>query len=392
MMRLHAKLPSREQRDPFIARLTTDPLLPKALRSTEALVLDVDRPIDKAGYQAVFVRDGTGADSDNFALPPELRYLGSGDVVRVNPRTAEIHVLYRRSSPHNSLLVTERCNSKCLMCSQPPRAVDDGYIVEDLLKAIPLMSPETEVIGFTGGEPTLLHDGFIALLNCAKSYLPDTAVHVLTNGRLLSYLAYAQKVAVVQHPQLMLCIPLYSDVDSLHDFVVQARGAFEQTVRGILNLGRVGIAVEIRVVIHQQTYARLPQLAEFIARNLPFVSHVALMGLEMTGFTRANLEALWIDPVDYQRELSEAMATLHWAGLHTSIYNHQLCLLPSELWGFARKSISDWKNIYMPECEGCTVNEQCGGFFASAEHRHSDYIQPVGTSGEVVSLNSFHLS
>jgi len=120
--------------DPFIARLTTDDRLPRALRSTEALLLEVDRPTEVTGFQAVLVKSPAGACSESIVLPPELHYLRSGDVVRVNPKKGEIHVLYRRSSPHNSLLVTERCNSKCLMCSQPPRAIDDGYIVDDLLK------------------------------------------------------------------------------------------------------------------------------------------------------------------------------------------------------------------------------------------------------------------
>ena len=55
-----------------------------------------------------------------------------------------------------------------------------------------------------------------------------------------------------------------------------------------MNLKRLGQKVEIRVVLHKQTYRRLPQLAEFLTRNLLFVNHVALMGLEITGFTRAN--------------------------------------------------------------------------------------------------------
>ena len=40
----------------------------------------------------------------------------------------------------------------------------------------------------------------------------------------------------------------------------------------------------------------LGDIADFIVRNLPFVERVALMGLEITGLTRANLEELWIDP------------------------------------------------------------------------------------------------
>lgn len=41
------------------------------------------------------------------------------------------------------------------------------------------------------------------------------------------------------------------------------------------------------------------------------------------------------------------------------------------------KSISHWKNVYLPECSGCAVREQCGGFFQSATKRHSTGIRPV---------------
>ena len=177
----------------------------------------------------------------------------------------------------------------------------------------------------------------------------------------------------------MVGIPIYSDVSTIHDYVVQSDGAFDETIRGILNLKRFGQKVEIRVVVHRQTYARLPQLAEFLVRNLTFVDHVALMGLEITGFTRANLECLWIDPADYQTELYRAVSFLADGRMNVSIYNHQLCVLDKRLWPYARKSISDWKNEYMPECEGCGIREQCGGFFASAKIRHSDHIRPISS-------------
>ena len=99
-------------------------------------------------------------------------------------------------------------------------------------------------------------------------------------------------------------------------------------------------ASEIRVVLHQQTIPRLPHLARFLARNLPFVDHVALMGLEMMGHVKANLEALWIDPADYQQQLRQAVEILDVSGMNVRIYNHQLCVLDRALWPFAVKSIS----------------------------------------------------
>jgi hypothetical protein len=100
------------------------------------------------------------------------------------------------------------------------------------------------------------------------------------------------------------------------------------------------------------------------------------MGIELYGFVNKNLEELWIDPHDYQAELYEATETLFTSGMNVSIYNHQLCVLDRRLWPFARKSISDWKNIYLTECAACRLREDCGGLFQSASKRHSAYIKP----------------
>lgn len=332
---------------------------------------------DAEGFGARVARSGPGAPAVPI-LPPTLHYLSDGDVIRVVPSLGEISVLYRRSSPHNTMFLTENCNSNCVMCSQPPKAADDRHLADVWLRAIPLMSPETRELGITGGEPTLLGDRFLELLRTCKLHLPKTALHVLSNGRLFNYLSLAREVAAVGHPDLMLGIPLYSDLAARHDFVVQAENAFDQTIRGVVNLKRCGMRVEIRVVLHRETVARLPKLARFLARNLPFVDHVALMGLEMMGHTRANLEALWVDPAMYQAELRATVTELQRARLSVSIYNHQLCVLDRSLWPLARRSISDWKNEYVPACASCGVREQCGGFFESSVRlRYSSSISPV---------------
>ena len=134
---------------------------------------------------------------------------------------------------------------------------------------------------------------------------------------------------------------------------------------------------EIRVVLHRQTVPRLPQLARFLARNFPYASQVALMGLEPTGHVKANLDALWVDPAHYRAELAAAVGELDDAGIRVRIYNHQLCTLAPGLWPFAVRSISDWKNEYLPVCGGCSVRATCGGFFASAALRRSELIRPV---------------
>ena len=337
---------------------------------------------DPALFQEVRVIlvSGSGSLSAGMVrIPRDLMYLQPGDIVRLDPSRREIHVLFRSTSSHNILFLTERCNSRCLMCSQPPRDVHDDYLADDVLQMIPWISKNTSELGITGGEPTLLFAKLIQILQVAKQHLPATSLHLLSNGRLFCFLHFAERMVAVRHPDLMIGVPLYADTASAHDYVVQAAGAFDQTVLGLLNLGRVGLRVEIRMVIHRETYCRLPQFARFVARNFPFVAQVVFMGLELAGFARANLNALWIDPADYQAELELAVDELAAAGLTVGIFNHPLCLLRPTLRAYACRSISDWKNVYRPECTACAAKDACCGFFASATRRHSDHVHSLAS-------------
>jgi MoaA/NifB/PqqE/SkfB family radical SAM enzyme len=51
----------------------------------------------------------------------------------------------------------------------------------------------------------------------------------------------------------MAGVPIYSAVDHVHDYVVQAQGAFNETVLGVLKLKDQGQRVEVRVVLHAVT-------------------------------------------------------------------------------------------------------------------------------------------
>lgn len=365
--------------EPFVARLTEDSAISPVERRRSALLTSrtADAP---PGFRAYFYQDeGQPAHRDAFLLAPDLAYLVPGDVVRVDPVRRRLRTLYRRHSPSNSLLVTERCDNFCVMCSQPPKEADDSWLVDELLEAIPLFSPDTSSLGITGGEPALLGDRLFQLLAALRDHLPRTALHLLSNGRAFADAEFSRKFAALDHQDLLVAIPLYSDIAQEHDFVVQARGAYDETIRGILNLKRLGVRVEIRVVIHSQTVARLPELATFIARNLTFVDHVALMGLELMGFAKTNLDALWTDPIDYKDTLEAAVRILNRARVPLSVYNHQLCVVTPFVRHFACKSISDWKNMYAPECSDCAKRDDCGGFFASSALRKSRGIHAMIT-------------
>jgi len=365
-----------------LAKVSTSRNLPEVLRREMAyLVSDNQIPQGYAHYLLVekhrYLVDALPLNSDFSILPDDYSYIGDGDVIRLSADRQSIRVLFRVSSPHNSILVTEQCNHYCLMCSQPPKAADDSWILDEIESLIPLIPKNTRELVFTGGEPTTNRERFLNIISLTKSYLPRTAIHILSNGRSFKDPAFAERYAQIELPDAMIGIPVYSDDPTLHDYIVQAQGAFDETIQGILNLKRLGQKVEIRVVIHKLSIQRLPELCEFIARNLLFVDHVALMGLEMMGFTRANLDELWIDPFEYKDTLSKSVGILAKYGMHISVYNHQLCLVNSDIYPYYRKSISDWKNEYATECEVCTRKSDCGGFFSSGiKHGYSKSLIP----------------
>jgi His-Xaa-Ser system radical SAM maturase HxsC len=264
----------------------------------------------------------------------------------------------------------------CLMCSQPPRDVNDGWILDEITAALPLIDPETRSLGFTGGEPLLDWRGFISLLQDCRERLPNTAIHVLSNGRAFADSKVVAAWAGVHHPNLTVGIPIYSVVDHVHDYVVQAMGALDETSLGILKLKDKGQRVEVRVVLHV-TAPRIVETCTWIARNMPFVDHVALMGLENTGFAIANAELLWIDPIDYQSELADAVDLLVSAKLNVSVYNLQRCVLDRSVWPYSVQSISDWKNGYIDDCYRCIEKDRCSGFLTSGRPRRSRGINPI---------------
>ena len=376
---------------PVVGRITLR-AVPEEERGERIRILnELATPEAIRGYRAVLTPLKPAETGLTPALVPMIHslrehdHLRDNDLVAMQPTSGFVRTVYRPDSAHNSLFVTERCSSNCLMCSQPPKDKDDtDHFLGINQEIVRLIAPGPEYLGITGGEPTLLGGKLLTLLARLKDACPDTRVHMLTNGRLFAWPAFTKSFCAVQHPHLTLGIPLYADDPIIHDYVVQAKDAFDQTVLGLHQLARWGQAIELRVVLHKITVPRLPELAAYIYRNFPFVTHIALMGLEPTGYTPRNKEKLWIDPTEYQDELEQAVETLSVRGMNVSLYNLPLCLLRPSLWKFARKSISDWKNVFFTECQTCGVLDQCGGLFQSAERLHSPHIKALPAPASLV--------
>ena len=324
-------------------------------RSNDILVCkDASKP--SFGYLATITEAETFSSKGKpYCVVNCVDEFQEGDVVVIN-KQGEVIFVYEINSNHNALMATERCNHRCIMCPQPPILQEKDKTPFNL-KLISLFNKSTQEIGITGGEPTLIGDNLFTLINHIKKELPKTAISILSNGVKFADKGYAMKLAKCRHQDLQIDIPLFSDIAEEHNRIVGAK-TFYKTVQGLYNLALFHQRIGIRIVVHKQTYKRLPQFADFI-------------------YHKENFEELWIDPYDYNIVLREAVLLLADRGMKPYIYNAQLCVLPDEIRCYAQQSISDWKDIYIPECEGCVLKGQCAGFFESNRQAHSAHIKKI---------------
>ena len=310
-----------------------------------------------------------------------LEQLHEGDIVRLNG-DGQAHVLWEADSAQNALLLTEACNCRCVMCPQPPRShnpalLQEAHAVLDLLR-----SRSIDQICLTGGEPTLLGNAFVELLDrCVREH-PQTRIDILTNGKAFADRDFAARVAQTALANVLFCVSLHSEVDSLHDTLVGANGSYIATQRGIYHLAEYGCRVEIRHVISRTNAPHLQSFAEHLYNYFPFCAHYAFMGLELHGNAAQNKELVDISPQQYQQELRSAVLAMYRRGLPVSVYNIPLCLCAPEIMPFARQSISSWKNIYPPQCGLCGRKKDCSGFFDTSISLPLDHIHPFKKEGE----------
>lgn len=319
----------------------------------------------KVGRDAILISHENGTaeyDASGLSLrlkisdPEEL----NGDVILVRRGARTAHRLIRQHSRHNTLLVTEQCDQKCIMCSQPPK-LQHLDLFESFGQALEL-APENSRIGITGGEPTLHKKALFGLLANARKKRPDLTFHVLTNAQHFEEDDIAS-IEALGSDAVLWGIPLYSADALTHDKIVEKNGAFARLGQSLSYLARAGARIELRTVLLKANSEGLDELADFVSRKLSFIDFWAIMQLENIGYARKNWSDIFFDTsLDFE-PLATAIDLASGRGLNLVLYNFPLCTVPVAYRHFCTNSISDWKNKHLPFCEGCSAISSCAGFF-----------------------------
>lgn len=328
---------------PYVARVGT-----RAGRDALSIVEVNDNAIALAGTHGLVVIDGIG--SANL----------EGDVLLVDPLGGHVERLIRRDSLHNTLLVTERCDQLCVMCSQPPKKTHNDRFA--LFEDACLLAGPNAVLGITGGEPLLYKQQLFGMIERVRTKRPDLAFHVLTNGQHFEP-DDAARLAKSAFDTVQWGIPLYSDQRDEHDELVGKPGAFEQLEDSFATLALGGASIELRTVVMTRNVARLPNLARHIARRLPFIATWSIMQLENIGYARRRWNELRFDHTQSFSAIGEAVDYAHLMGIDVRLFNFPRCTVPPIYRDLAATSISDWKQRFGHACDSCLEKKVCSGFF-----------------------------
>ena len=210
--------------------------------------------------------DRATAQADYLHLQEQIESLIAADssvcpihglnLERVDPFSVPLTAPYRMD-----LALTYRCNNDCPHC-YVARPHDYPEIDTAAWKAVLDRVWDVGIphVAFTGGEATL-HPDLVELVAYADE--KGLVAGLLTNGRRLSDMGYVQELvaAGLDHVQ----ITLESHAERVHDHMVAAPGAWQETVAGVRNSVAAGLYITTNTTLTHENVPTIEETVAFIA-------------------------------------------------------------------------------------------------------------------------------
>lgn len=292
-------------------------------------------------------------------LETEIHDFDTYEVWLIFPENRQISRFFRPSANSNTILLTERCDQYCKMCSQPPKTKD--YLHFELYKSAIKYIKGPAVIGISGGEPLLYKHEIFRFLAEASSQYPHIKFHILTNAQ---HFDEADITAISNlRSHVLWAVPIYSHRQEEHDKIVGKIGAFNKLLQSLAILAKSSARVEIRTVILRENVFNLGNLASFISTIFPWADSWSIMQLEKIGFAKIDWEVKFFDTSSDFSAVAAALDVCIAADVNVNLFNFPRCTVPEKYRNKAAASISDWKVKFFDECKHCLEKNFCAGVF-----------------------------
>lgn len=231
------------------------------------------------------------------------------------------------------------CNNNCLFCcnskKRNQKESDSETIKRRIYHERKLGSTYLE---FVGGEPTIRKDIF-DLVKFAKKIGYET-IMLATNGRMFSSIEFAKKIIETGLNHIVFSI--HGHVPELHDSLTQTPESFNQLVKGINNLKKIGFSnIGSNTTIVKQNYKFLRDIAELLER-LGIINSEFIFVDPTNGFDKFLFERVvptYEETAGDINKLLEFAKKRHIRNLHIRYY--PLCFIDEKF----HESVSELKEI-----------------------------------------------
>lgn len=167
-----------------------------------------------------------------------------------------------------------KCNNMCLFCiDEDKRGLREKTTDEMMAEIISAKKRGSTYLEFIGGEVFIRLD--ILKLIAFASGLGFKTINIATNGRMLAYRDFSEKVVKAGLTDIIFSIHGYDDFS--HDLLTGVPGSFKQLMKGFVNMKKIlGIEhIGSNTTIVKQNYKNIEKIGKMIygwgIRNSEFI-------------------------------------------------------------------------------------------------------------------------
>ena len=236
------------------------------------------------------------------------------------------------------VLMGWKCNCNCIFCSLGHKLKEDKRVKSwsEIKKDIEYAKKSgAKHVSFSGGEPTIRPSIFKSI-EYAKELGFDT-IEVQTNGRLLYYKEFVQKL--LDSGVTRFLISIHAHNSELGDFLMCAKGAWEQAVKGIRNLKSMGMDnIRFSVVLCKYNFKLLPEIIDFLLQFNAVGYHMGFVIPDGYALNRKDIIPRMKEVMPY---VKKAVRKVIDSGSEAWVYSIPYCLLQGQEHVIAELGTSD---------------------------------------------------
>ena len=295
------------------------------------------------------------------------------------------------------VLIWYACNANCFFCSNDPvwRSVNPRSVRErtsEVLKQIyEAKKKGFQILGLTGGEPTIYPDIF-KVLAFAKN-LGFQTIRIQTNAIRLSDIDFCKKIIAAGVNFVKFSIS--SHKAAVHDYQSQVPGNFEMNMKALDNLAKLEVSTEVNTVITKMNYKFIPQFVAKMSEKR--ISRLVIISPRYTGrmATRPDMHVTLTQSQPYIQEAIDLAKDLGMANV--IVLNVPLCFMTGYENHVAERSpfnveVStpmggqiqrvqenlDTGKVKSAVCQKCRYDKECNGVWREYAHFFGlDEVRPV---------------